>query len=100
MEIGILLAVCVLLFVMGALMLVGKGDFLIKCLKRPEAEKYNLGRVRLLNALKVLVTILFTILCYFVKGFANPEIVIWISLGCFFVVVGALEVMERTWAKR
>lgn len=54
MEIGIMVALSVMLFVMGVLILVGKGDFLIKCFKKHGAEKYNVGRVRLLNAIAIL----------------------------------------------
>ena len=100
MEIGILIAVCVLLFVMGILILFGKGDFMIKSLKKPGAEKYNLGRVRLLNAIAMFVATAFVVSIHFVQAARNGGKIVWILVAVLLVVTGALQILERTWAKR
>ena len=100
MELGILIALGVFFFVMGILILVGKGDFMIKSLKKPGAEKYNLGRLRLINALAMLVAIPYIIAIHFVARTPDAQILIWVLTGILLVVVVALQVLEHTWAKR
>ena len=100
MEIGIMVALSVMLFVMGVLILVGKGDFLIKCFKKHGAEKYNVGRVRLLNAIAMFVAVAFMVSLHFVITAPNADKIVWILVAVFFVITGALQILERTWAKR
>ena len=100
MEIGIMVALSVMLFVMGVLILVGKGDFLIKCFKKHGAEKYNVGRVRLLNAIAMFVAVAFMVSLHFVITAPNADKIVWILVAFFLVITGALQILERTWAKR
>ena len=100
MEIGLMVALSVMLFVMGVLILVGKGDFLIKCFKKHGAEKYNVGRVRLLNAIAMFVAVAFMVSLHFVITAPNADKVVWILVAVLLVVTGALQILERTWAKR
>ena len=100
MELGIIIATCVFCFVMGILILVGKGDFLIKCFKKHGAEKYNVGRVRLLNAIAMFVATAFGVSIHFVQAARNGGKIVWILVAVLFVIVGALQILERTWAKR
>ena len=100
MVIGILIVACVFFFVMGILILVGKGDFMIKSLKKPGAEKYNLGRLRLVNALAMFVAIPYVIAIHFVARTQNVHNLILILTGVVLVLVVVLQVLEHTWAKR
>ena len=100
MEIGLMVALSVMLFVMGVLILVGKGDFLIKCFKKHGAEKYNVGRVRLLNAIAMFVGTAFVVSIHFVQVARNGGKIVWILVAVLLVVTGALQILERTWAKR
>ena len=100
MEIGLMVALSVMLFVMGVLILVGKGDFLIKCFKKHGAEKYNVGRVRLLNAIAMFVAVAFMVSLHFVITAPNADKIVWILVAFFLVITGALQILERTWAKR
>ena len=100
MEIGIMVALSVMLFVMGVLILVGKGDFLIKCFKKHGAEKYNVGRVRLLNAIAMFVAVAFMVSLHFVITAPNADKIVWILVAVFLVITGVLQILERTWAKR
>lgn len=100
MEIGIMVALSVMLFVMGVLILVGKGDFLIKCFKKHGAEKYNVGRVRLLNAIAMFVSVAFMVSLHFVITAPNADKIVWILVAVFLVITGTLQILERTWAKR
>ena len=100
MEIGLMVALSVMLFVMGVLILVGKGDFLIKCFKKHGAEKYNVGRVRLLNAIAMFVATAFVVSIHFVQAARNGGKIGWILVAVLLVVTGALQILERTWAKR
>ena len=100
MELGIIIATCVFCFVMGILILVGKGDFLIKCFKKHGAEKYNVGRVRLLNAIAMFVATAFGVSIHFVQAARNGGKIVWILVAVLLVVTGALQILERTWAKR
>ena len=100
MVIGILIVTCVFCFVMGILILVGKGDFLIKCFKKHGAEKYNVGRVRLLNAIAMFVATAFGVSIHFVQAARNGGKIVWILVAVLLVVTGALQILERTWAKR
>ena len=100
MEIGIMVALSVMLFVMGVLILVGKGDFLIKCFKKHGAEKYNVGRVRLLNAIAMFGAVAFMVSLHFVITAPNADKIVWILVAVFLVITGALQILERTWAKR
>ncbi len=100
MVIGILIVTCVFCFVMGILILVGKGDFMIKILRKPGAEKYNLGRLRLINALAMLVAIPYIIAIHFVARTPDAQNLIWVLTGIMLVVVVILQILERTWAKR
>lgn len=100
MELGIIIAICVFCFVMGILILVGKGDFMIKCFKKHGAEKYNVGRVRLLNAIAMFVATAFGVSIHFVQAARNGGKIVWILVAVVFVVTGALQILERTWAKR
>ena len=100
MVIGILIVTCVFCFVMGILILVGKGDFMIKCFKKHGAEKYNVGRVRLLNAIAMFVATAFGVSIHFVQAARNGGKIVWILVAVLLVVTGALQILERTWAKR
>ena len=100
MEIGLMVALSVMLFVMGVLILVGKGDFLIKCFKKHGAEKYNVGRVRLLNAIAMFVAVAFMVSLHFVITAPNADKIVWILVAVFLVITGTLQILERTWAKR
>lgn len=100
MELGIIIATCVFGFVMGILILVGKGDFMIKILRKPGAEKYNLGRLRLINALAMLVAIPYIIAIHLVARTPDAQNLIWVLTGILLVVVVILQILERTWAKR
>ena len=100
MEIGLMVALSVMLFVMGVLILVGKGDFLIKCFRKHGAEKYNVGRVRLLNAIAMFVATAFVVSVHFVQAARNGGKIVWVLVAVLLVVTGALQILERTWAKR
>ena len=100
MELGIIIATCVFFFVMGVLLLVGKGDFMIKILRKPGAEKYNVGRVRLLNAIAMFVATAFVVSIHFVQAARNGGKIVWGLVAVMLVVTGALQILERTWAKR
>ena len=95
-----MVALSVMLFVMGVLILVGKGDFLIKCFKKHGAEKYNVGRVRLLNAIAMFVSVAFMVSLHFVITAPNADKIVWILVAVFLVITGTLQILERTWAKR
>lgn len=100
MEIGIMVALSVMLFVMGVLILVGKGDFLIKCFKKHGAENYNVRRVRLLNAIAMFASVAFMVSLHFVITAHNADKIVWILVAVLLVVVAVLEILESTWAKR
>lgn len=100
MEIGFLIATCVFLFVMAVLILFGKVDFLLNSLKRPGAEKLILWRIRLINALTLFVVMAFVVSIHFVQAARNGGKIVWILVAVLLVVTGALQILERTWAKR
>lgn len=97
MEIAFIVFWCLLFVVIGVLIFVGKGDRFIKCLNRPGAEKYNVARVRIVNALLMFVGAITFATFFFVK---NNISVIQIFGGVEIVIVLILIVLSKTWAKR
>ena len=86
----------VVFLAVGIIILIGKGDRLVKCLNRPGAERYNVKRVRLINALLMfLAAIAFALFSVFLS---NPKL-IQIFGGVLVFLVAVLVVLQYTWAK-
>ena len=97
MEIAFIVFWCLLFVVIGVLILVGKGDRFIKCLNRPGAEKYNVSRVRIVNALLMFVGAITFATFFFIK---NNISVIRIVGGVEILIVIILQVLNMTWTKK
>ena len=55
MELVFPIIIAVVFLVVGIIILIGKGDRFVKVLNRPGAERYNVKRVRLVQALLMFV---------------------------------------------
>lgn len=100
MVIGIFLALGVLAFVMAVLILAGRGDFLISDLRGSGAQKYNVRRVRLLNAVLLFVSIVFLVALHFAMSSPNAVKTIRILVGGMIVLAVIQQILTYTWAKR
>lgn len=86
----------VLFLAIGIFILIGKGDRFVKPLNRPDAERYNVKRIRLLHALMMVSgSMCFVSFAVFMKNVRLVQI-----LGGVFIFVAAiLVVLQYTWAK-
>ena len=97
MENAFLLVFAVVFLIVGTLIIIGKGDSFVKCLRRKGAEQYNVVRVRILNAFMMYSSAIFFVALYLLM----PEVVkVQIAAAVELVVILILQVLNRTWAKR
>ena len=97
MELAFPIIIAVVFLVVGILILIGKGDRFVKVLNRPGAERYNVKRVRLVQALLMFVGaatfILFSV-------FQQNVELLQIIGGVLIFLVAILVVLQYTWAKK
>lgn len=80
----------------GILTLMGKQDDCISCLNKPDAEQYNVKRVRLVRALQEFAwAILFVALAFAYKYTMGA----WIITGSAFLALVVLFFLKKTWVK-
>ena len=97
MELVFPIIIAVVFLVVGIVILIGKGDRFVKVLNRPGAERYNVKRVRLVQALLMFVGattfVLFSVFQQDVK-------LLQIIGGVLISLVAILVVLQYTWAKK
>ena len=97
MELVFPIIAAVVFIVVGIIILIGKGDRFVKVLNRPGAERYNVKRVRMVQALLMFVGaatfILFSVLQQNVK-------LLQIIGGVLIFLVAIRVVLQYTWAKK
>ena len=96
MELVFPIIAAVVFIVVGIIILIGKGDRFVKPLNRPGAERYNVKRVRLVQALLMFVGattfILFSVF--------QQDVKLLQYIGGVCVFFGAIiAVLQFTWAK-
>lgn len=97
MENAFLLVFALMFLIVGTLIILGKGDSFIKCLRRKGAEQYNVARVRILNALTMFSTAVFFVALYILM----PEVMkVQIAAGVELFIVVIIQILNKTWAKR
>ena len=95
-DIWVIIAVAVLLLVCGALMLMGRGDWLISGYNRASEEKrakYNLFRLRLISGLLCVYFAIILIVGYYVE---NELFMAYTLLPAALLHI----VLSYTWARR
>ena len=97
MELAFPIIIAVVFLVVGILILIGKGDRFVKVLNRPGAERYNVKRVRLVQALLMFVgTTTFVLFSVFQQNVKLLQII----GGVLIFLVAILVVLQYTWAKK
>ena len=97
MELAFPIIIAVVFLVVGILILIGKGDRFVKVLNRPGAERYNVKRVRLVQALLMFVgTATFILFSVFQQNVKLLQII----GGVLIFLVAILVVLQYTWAKK
>ena len=96
MELAFPIIIAVVFLVVGIVILIGKGDRFVKVLNRPGAERYNVKRVRLVQALLMFVgTTTFILFSVFQQNVKLLQII----GGVLIFLVAILVVLQYTWAK-
>lgn len=96
MELVFPIVIAVVFLVVGIFILIGKGDRFVKVLNRPGAERYNVVRVRLVQALLMFVgTATFILFSVFQQNVKLLQII----GGVLIFLVAILVVLQYTWAK-
>ena len=97
MELAFPIIIAVVFLVVGIVILIGKGDRFVKVLNRPGAERYNVKRVRLVQALLMFVgTTTFVLFSVFQQDVKFLQII----GGVLIFLVAILVVLQYTWAKK
>ena len=97
MELAFPIIIAVVFLVVGIIILIGKGDRFVKVLNRPGAERYNVKRVRLVQALLMFVgTATFILFSVFQQNVKFLQII----GGVLIFLVAILVVLQYTWAKK
>ena len=97
MELVFPIIAAVVFIVVGIIILIGKGDRFVKPLNRPGAERYNVVRVRLVQALLMFVgTTTFILFSVFQQNVKLLQII----GGVLIFLVAILVVLQYTWAKK
>ena len=97
MELVFPIIIAVVFLVVGIVILIGKGDRFVKVLNRPGAERYNVKRVRLVQALLMFVgTATFILFSVFQQNVKLLQII----GGVLIFLVAILVVLQYTWAKK
>ena len=97
MELAFPIIIAVVFLVVGILILIGKGDRFVKVLNRPGAERYNVKRVRLVQALLMFVgAATFILLSVFQQNVKLLQII----GGVLIFLVAILVVLQYTWTKK
>ena len=97
MELVFPIIIAVVFLVVGIVILIGKGDRFVKPLNRPGAERYNVVRVRLVQALLMFVgTATFILFSVFQQNVKLLQII----GGVLIFLVAILVVLQYTWAKK
>ena len=97
MELAFPIIIAVVFLVVGIVILIGKGDRFVKVLNRPGAERYNVKRVRLVQALLMFVgTATFILFSVFQQNVKFLQII----GGVLIFLVAILVVLQYTWAKK
>ena len=97
MELVFPIIIAVVFLVVGIIILIGKGDRFVKVLNRPGAERYNVKRVRLVQALLMFVgTTTFILFSVFQQNVKFLQII----GGVLIFLVAILVVLQYTWAKK
>ena len=97
MELAFPIIIAVVFLVVGIVILIGKGDRFVKVLNRPGAERYNVKRVRLVQALLMFVgTTTFILFSVFQQNVKLLQII----GGVLIFLVAILVVLQYTWAKK
>ena len=97
MELAFPIIIAVVFLVVGIVILIGKGDRFVKVLNRPGAERYNVKRVRLVQALLMFVgTTTFILFSVFQQDVKFLQII----GGVLIFLVAILVVLQYTWAKK
>ena len=97
MELVFPIIIAVVFLVVGIVILIGKGDRFVKVLNRPGAERYNVKRVRLVQALLMFVgTTTFILFSVFQQNVKLLQII----GGVLIFLVAILVVLQYTWAKK
>ena len=97
MELAFPIIIAVVFLVVGIVILIGKGDRFVKVLNRPGAERYNVKRVRLVQALLMFVgTATFILFSVFQQNVKLLQII----GGVLIFLVAILVVLQYTWAKK
>lgn len=97
MELVFPIIIAVVFLVVGIVILIGKGDRFVKVLNRPGAERYNVKRVRLVQALLMFVgTATFILFSVFQQDVKLLQII----GGVLIFLVAILVVLQYTWAKK
>ena len=97
MELVFPIIIAVVFLVVGIVILIGKGDRFVKVLNRPGAERYNVKRVRLVQALLMFVgTTTFILFSVFQQDVKFLQII----GGVLIFLVAILVVLQYTWAKK
>ena len=97
MELAFPIIIAVVFLVVGIIILIGKGDRFVKVLNRPGAERYNVKRVRLVQALLMFVgTATFILFSVFQQNVKLLQII----GGVLIFLVAILVVLQYTWAKK
>lgn len=97
MELAFPIIIAVVFLVVGILILIGKGDRFVKVLNRPGAERFNVKRVRLVQALLMFVgTATFILFSVFQQNVKLLQII----GGVLIFLVAILVVLQYTWAKK
>ena len=96
MELAFPIIIAVVFLVVGIIILIGKGDRFVKVLNRPGAERYNVKRVRLVQALLMFVgTTTFILFSVFQQNVKLLQII----GGVLIFLVAILVVLQYAWAK-
>ncbi len=97
MELAFPIIIAVVFLVVGIFILIGKGDRFVKVLNRPGAERFNVKRVRLVQALLMFVgTATFILFSVFQQDVKLLQII----GGVLIFLVAILVVLQYTWAKK
>ncbi len=97
MELAFPIIIAVVFLVVGIVILIGKGDRFVKVLNRPGAERFNVKRVRLVQALLMFVgTATFILFSVFQQDVKLLQII----GGVLIFLVAILVVLQYTWAKK
>ena len=97
LEVGI---ISIIIAILGCVVLIGKGDFLIagyNTASKKEKEKYNIRRLRWLTAVVCWIAALYSM---FVLLFSANSVLVGVMTVFFVIIVLLMVILSNTWAKR